>query len=342
MAEDEKGIYSWGIKVLFSIIIPVYNAEKYLHQCIDSVLKQTYERLELILIDDGSQDGSGQICDQYAKNDSRVHVIHKQNEGVVLARQEGTAAAKGDYLVFVDADDLISRTSLEQINIVLETYEPDIVAYGAQVETRTGRIKRQSLSGAGMYCKRAIERNIFPYLIQTDTCKYFPPCLVTKAFRSQLYKAHLCTDREIVIGEDAAGSIACMFHADSLFVMNECLYYYRFNKKSVTRSGRAYSWRCAERIAEFLKREIDLSIGDLEDQLLRYVVHMLFITACSQFQGGGDYKQITASIHKNINDPFYASAIKKCRFRFLSKGWLARLALQHELYPAMKLWSLIH
>lgn len=98
-----------------SIITPVYNAEKYLKRCIDSILKQTYTNFELLLINDGSTDSSPQICGEYAKMDNRIHVFHKKNGGVASARQLGTDNAKGEYLIHVDADDWIEPTMLSQL-----------------------------------------------------------------------------------------------------------------------------------------------------------------------------------------------------------------------------------
>ena len=91
-----------GIKV--SIIVPVYNVEKYLEKCLDSIVKQTYENIEIILVDDGSTDKSGTILDQYAEMDNRISVIHKKNEGVSTARNTGIEAARGEYICFADAD----------------------------------------------------------------------------------------------------------------------------------------------------------------------------------------------------------------------------------------------
>lgn len=92
---------------LISVIIPVYNVEKYLHRCLDSVIEQTYKNLEVILIDDGSTDHSGEICDDYAAKDVRIHVIHQENQGVSAARNKGLDTAKGEYIAFVDSDDYI-------------------------------------------------------------------------------------------------------------------------------------------------------------------------------------------------------------------------------------------
>ena len=98
-----------------SVIIPVYNAEKYLYRCIDSVLAQTYQDFELLLIDDGSKDSSGAICDEYAAKDARVRVFHKENGGVSSARNVGLDHARGEWITFVDADDWISMDWLKEM-----------------------------------------------------------------------------------------------------------------------------------------------------------------------------------------------------------------------------------
>lgn len=91
--------------MLVSVIVPVYNVEKFIHQCIDSILCQTYKAFEVVLVDDGSLDSSGIICDEYAKKDCRVSVIHKENGGLSDARNVGLECAKGEYVIFVDSDD---------------------------------------------------------------------------------------------------------------------------------------------------------------------------------------------------------------------------------------------
>ena len=102
-----------GIKV--SIIVPVYNVEKYLEKCLDSIVKQTYENIEIILVDDGSTDKSGTILDQYAEMDNRISVIHKKNEGVSTARNTGIEAARGEYICFADADDYLMPDYVEYL-----------------------------------------------------------------------------------------------------------------------------------------------------------------------------------------------------------------------------------
>lgn len=112
---------------MLSVIVPVYNVEKYLARCIDSILKQSYSDLEIILVDDGSTDNSGKICDQYREIDDRIVVIHKQNGGLSDARNVGMKKANGQYLAFVDSDDFIHPRMYEILMNLLLDYKADMV-----------------------------------------------------------------------------------------------------------------------------------------------------------------------------------------------------------------------
>ena len=102
-------------KGLVSVVVPVYNVKAYLEKCINSILNQTYENLEIIIVDDGSTDGSSDICDQFLKKDNRVFVIHKENGGVVSARQAGIDKAKGEYVIAIDSDDWIEPIMISEL-----------------------------------------------------------------------------------------------------------------------------------------------------------------------------------------------------------------------------------
>ena len=112
---------------LISVIVPIYKVEDYLNRCVESILNQTYENFELILVDDGSPDNCGQICDIYAEQDSRIHVVHKENGGLSDARNTGLKVCCGKYIVFIDSDDWISKYYLEKLYDVLQSTESDIV-----------------------------------------------------------------------------------------------------------------------------------------------------------------------------------------------------------------------
>ena len=120
------------IKLKISVIIPVYNVEKYLNRCVESILNQTYRNLEIILIDDGSTDKSSQLCDFFSTKDSRIKVIHKKNGGLSSARNVGLDNATGDYIIFIDSDDYINRFYFE--NIIIDISDYDLLIYSFQTK----------------------------------------------------------------------------------------------------------------------------------------------------------------------------------------------------------------
>lgn len=113
--------------MLFSIIVPVYNVEKYLVRCIESVINQTFKDFECILIDDGSLDNSGNICDEYSLKDSRIVVVHQNNAGVSAARNTGLNIAKGEYICFCDSDDWLEDSLLEQLSFYCQKYTSEFL-----------------------------------------------------------------------------------------------------------------------------------------------------------------------------------------------------------------------
>ncbi|WP_293943127.1 MULTISPECIES: glycosyltransferase [unclassified Sphingobacterium] len=126
-------------KPLISVIVPIYNVEEFLPICIDSILAQTYERMEIILVDDGSPDGCGAICDEYADKDNRIVVIHKENGGLSDARNAGLEVAKGEYIWFVDSDDYILCDCLEDFMSEIHKNSLDLLSFGFQRVTAEGR-----------------------------------------------------------------------------------------------------------------------------------------------------------------------------------------------------------
>ena len=156
------------MKPLISVIVPVYNNAPFLHRCVDSILKQTYKALEILLIDDGSIDGSGKICDEYQVKDCRVKVIHKQNEGTVSARECGIRCAQGKLVSFIDGDDWIDSDMYERLmDFYFQANFPDMVSSGLIYEYPESGIQRILLDGAenGRYDKHDIQQALLPLLI---------------------------------------------------------------------------------------------------------------------------------------------------------------------------------
>lgn len=115
---------------LLSVIVPVYKVEPYLHRCVDSIRNQTYKHLQIILVDDGSPDRSGEICDEYAEMDARIIAVHQKNGGASATRNKGLQYAEGDYVAFVDSDDWIAPTMYETLVRMIERYDLDMARCG--------------------------------------------------------------------------------------------------------------------------------------------------------------------------------------------------------------------
>ena len=129
--------------VFISVIVPIYKVEKYLHRCIDSVLAQTFTDFELILVDDGSPDNCGKICDEYAEKDERIHVIHKENGGLSSARNAGLDIATGDYIVFIDSDDYVENCLLQLVAEKLIQSPEALVSYGFYFENEVNNRQKE-------------------------------------------------------------------------------------------------------------------------------------------------------------------------------------------------------
>lgn len=324
---------------LFSIVIPVYNVEKYLSQCIESVLEQTYTDFELILVDDGSPDNCGRICNAYAETDSRIRVIHKENGGLVSARQAGAEAANGDYVCCVDGDDWIAPDYIEKIAEEAMRSNSDIICVGMVVAYPDKKIEKQIPYKQIFYKREDIEEKIFPHLIQNKRAGYFSPTLWAKAIKREVYlPMQSAVDPQIKIGEDGACTIPCVYRAQTLSILSDCLYYYRQNEISMTKEKKAFSWTGPNLITEHLRRQIDCSQYDFQQQMYRKTAHELFSVVVSQFNRKESYQTIKQDILQNLDTPIYQEAIKKTAFSDI-RGKAMMFALKYRILWLMWLWN---
>ncbi len=192
---------------MISIIVPVYNTEKYLHRCIDSVLAQTYQDFELLLIDDGSKDSSGAICDEYAAQDTRVRVFHKENGGVSSARNVGLDNVQGEWVTFVDSDDYIEENFLKSFEGNLDA---DLVVGGMIEKGPQGNLLRNIPSGYHHPPTFALEGNLTKLAFQS-------PC--GKMYRGSLVKK-LRFDESMIIGEDHFFILRYVYIAKSIRILD--------------------------------------------------------------------------------------------------------------------------
>lgn len=220
-----------------SIIVPVYNVKSYLADCLDSILTQTFTDFEVLLIDDGSSDGSETLCDNYAAKDRRIRCLHKENGGHMSARQEGFRQAQGTYITFVDSDDWIAPAMYERMCGAAKAYGADMVCCNSTAVTPKGNIERRDLCKPGFYKKQMLEEQIYPTMLYSGTFFHYgiSPHLWNKLFRRTLLQKHIDNvPLSIKLGEDTLITYPCLLEADSVYFMEESYYRYRSNSSSLT------------------------------------------------------------------------------------------------------------
>ena len=222
---------------LISVIVPIYNVELYLKECLDTIIGQTYKNLEIILVDDGSTDSSGDICDLYGKIDNRIKVIHKANGGQVDARKAGLEMASGDYVSYVDSDDWLDIDMFEILLTSMGELHPDVVLYGFKEEQKDKSIIKTNLVPAGYYDLEALKSKIYPHLLYNPVFSHtgIVGSSCTKLVRTDLLqKSQLMVPADIKYGEDQICTVHTMLLAGSALIIECAPYHYRQRIGSVT------------------------------------------------------------------------------------------------------------
>ncbi|SDN16032.1 glycosyltransferase family 2 protein [Acetanaerobacterium elongatum] len=218
--------------ILFSVLIPVYNVEKYLVECIESVLAQTYPNFELILVDDGSTDNSGRICDEYAEKDGRITVIHQPNGGLLMARRRAIAQAKGDYLLHLDSDDYWDSNLLEIINNTIKASRCDMVIFRLRWVSDLGAVLNESPS---LYKDQTVFVPENKELLFQTVIKDGLNNLCNKVIsRAIIDDTDYTPYRHIKNAEDLLQSLPLLAHAQCIVYLDRALYNYRQNPSSIT------------------------------------------------------------------------------------------------------------
>ena len=276
-------------KPKISVVIPIYNVEKYLQRCVDSVLNQTLRDLEIILVDDGSPDKCPLICDQYAKKDSRVFVIHKKNGGLASARNAGMKAATGTYLFFLDSDDWIDLDGLELLYNTAVMYKTDFVRYRAirsywpGLEPHTpGKVEEIREMEGGYYDYDKIRRDIFPRLIATSQLMMGPIVAAWSSLycREFLIRNNCFFDEQVKYSEDMIFSAKVVLKARNFYyIENACVYHYFFNPSSISKSFRENRWESCKMLINLFENEFSDNNYDFTRQFiyLRWFCIMLGI-----------------------------------------------------------------
>ena len=300
--------------MFFSVIVPVYKVEKYLHACIQSVLNQTFSDFELILVDDGSPDRCGEICDEYKQKDARVKVIHKENGGLASARREGIRVAEGEYVFNLDSDDLVENDVLETAyNIIIYTQSEMVsFAYRWIKDGKTVKVTNDGLE-EGCYDEKNIEKYIYPRLLMDKNMNHVSYYLSGKAVKRQLLTpCQLGVSEKISLGEDLCCVVPCYLNAKSVYISKKEAYLYSVRDDSLSKEFNTKQiYLIEDVINEICKNDVE-KVTDFNEQLCRYSCFMCFAILAAAAQGN-HFKSIK-SIKENIESSLHGEKILLSEF----------------------------
>lgn len=322
----------------FSVIVPIYNVEKYLKKCVDSILNQTYGDFELILVDDGSPDHCPEICDDYAKKDTRVRVIHKKNAGLVAARNTGILAALGDYICYVDGDDWIAENLLETVwDKAIKKYDLDMVVYSAvrQYDDRQEEIPKSVPEG--LYNKEKLYEDVYPYMMY-DARKPFCTGLIfpvawNKIFKRDFLLKHYCKEEKIRMGEDNAFVFECLYEAQRVYFCDDILYFYnQLNSSSMVHSYDATRFDNNRLLVDYIEANLKGKDDIIDNQINAFKAYWLIMAVFHEMKSGRNIKDA----RKHVKDKLKSTEpLKGIKFKGLPKSAkLYLLLLNLHLYTA--------
>ncbi len=266
---------------MLSVVVPVYNTAQYLRKCIESIINQQYKKLDIILINDGSTDGSGEVCDSFLHMDGRIRVFHRKNQGLVAVRKLGVELAQGDFITFVDSDDWIESDMYSQMMTAYTEFEPDMVTSGLTIENDNKVNYEMDRTPEGLYEYEDIKRKLIPHMMHDDLMgkRAITSSVCNKIFKVDLLKEIIFDlEESITYGEDAAITYLYIVRASKVVVLNNSWYHYIIHSNSMVRH---YDINSFERVYQFYnyikKKFLELgSWNQMEMQVKKYTKVYLF------------------------------------------------------------------
>ena len=310
----------------FSIIVPVYKTEQYLSQCVDSILTQSFQDFEVILVDDGSPDKSGDICDQYACQDRRVHVIHKKNGGLVSARKAGLAVCKGEYVLNVDSDDYIGSDLLKRLVKIITTNNPQAILFNLLQFSENSTTELRNLVDSGLYDGTGM-KSITDNLIQNEKGEQVILYnLCGMAVRREEYsKYQNMVPNTISRGEDLVVTTPLLLSCDRVYVADYFGYYYRSNPASIMNT---FSIKEIDQIKQVVRYLASYFKGQLENKLDVYVA-MHYFDFIDRGMSRGKYLDYRRLINETLDDEVDGHIKKACCKRNLKVKVILMLLRNH-------------
>ncbi len=316
-----------------SLIVPVYNAEPYLGYAITSILRQTYENIELILVNDGSTDQSLKICNNYARTDSRIRVIDMPNSGVSAARNRGIEEATGEYIQFADADDVIHSNMIKRMTGVMDAYEKDLAVCGFEMITLDAayRIINRTLCTSDMLGSECVlTREMFYQHIAFILWKSsLLECSWNKLFRRRIVEDnHIRFPEELSLGEDFCFNMNYFQHINGVvFVADKYYYYLQSNQNSLTRHYREHFFEIqlflVQRFEQLLRNNTLISMEE-EKWLCEYMAEKTIQSVrnlfCEECQLTPLEKKV--KIAKIVNHEFVRKAVFRAEYLQPDFAWI--------------------
>lgn len=326
-----------------SIIIPVFKVKHYLSECLDSVLAQTYTEWECILVDDGSSDGSGAICDEYAASEPRFKVIHQQNSGASIARNTGIENSSGEWIVFVDSDDIVRPDYLQNMIFAAQTQDADFVIGGLQYwHTETGE-RNDKRYTPHMYKGEDIVK---AYLLDHIHQNGGP---VAKLYRREIINEHHAEfNPKMHYAEDCNFMMTYINHISSIAFIDAIDYIYRLLPTSLSHrrmsleSEKVVLEEMSKRVNEISLRFSDYDLTSMKGSILQYygrVVMAITDSALSSLAKYNEYRKLSALCRLYLSTPAFLSYVPYClheklMLRLLHGGHAMALHLYAAvLYP---------
>lgn len=327
-----------GVKMpVFSVIIPVYKAEKYLKECVESVLNQSFTDIEVVLVDDGSPDNSGYICDSMAEFDTRITVIHKENGGATKARLDAAKASSGKYIVPVDSDDYVLPGLFERLNDIQKEHDPDIISYEVEnrkitTESAYGDLKNRLLGGDEwnkLKCKLVYDKELPGFNSGIAT---FGVC--TKAIKRDIYLRHQETvPSDFICAEDLSVTAPSYKDSKTVYFSDFPGYFYRYNEESTTSTFREDDTGHLPNLREYLISKLGEEHRSAIDAFILINASEYALNAARHYESKKDYLKCL----KTHITPELQNIIKGAKLGKLSaKEWARAYLFKYKMYSLLR------
>lgn len=328
---------------MLSVIVPVYNVEKYLKRCVESILAQTERDLEIILVDDGSTDASGKMCDEYAEKYGRLKVIHKENGGLTSAWIAGAKASKGDYLGFVDSDDWIDMDMYKRMYKKARDYNADMVLCGLVKEFENEKRKKTYLTDRltkSFYDEKSIRKEIVPVFLCDGgfDSRAIPASRAMKLYRRDIIMNNIkyCND-EVSIGEDLVITFASFIDTKSIYAIHDYYpYHYWINESSLTgKHDRHYLDKLIVLRNQLMKINEAKSIYDYSEQITNDFLFLTLMCIKEEIHKNKEDKpkQVIQRVREICENEYVKEALEEYNMpKLMLAGKLFVFMMKHKMY----------